>query len=138
MLFPFGFGLSYTTFEYSDIKVSADKIKDTDTVTVSFKIKNTGAVDGAEVAQVYVNDVESTIYRPVKELRAFKKVFLKAGEEKEVEIELSKRAFAFYNVEIHDWHVESGKYNILVGASSNDIRLKETIIRYRDYIKENF
>ncbi len=125
--FPFGFGLSYTTFEYSDIKVSADKIKDTDTLTVSFKIKNTGAVDGAEIAQVYVNDVESTIYRPVKELRGFKKVFLKAGEEKEVEITLDKRAFAYYNVNIGDWHVESGDFRILVGASSRDIKLEANI-----------
>ncbi len=125
--FPFGFGLSYTTFEYSDVKVSADKIKDTDTVTVSFKIKNTGNVDGAEVAQVYVNDVESTIYRPVKELRAFKKVFLKAGEEKEVSIELDKRAFAYYNVNIGDWHVESGDFKILVGASSRDIKLEANV-----------
>ena len=125
--FPFGFGLSYTTFEYSDIKVSADKIKDTDTVTVSFKVKNTGAVDGAEVAQLYVNDVESTIYRPVKELRGFKKVFLKAGEEKEVEITLDKRAFAYYNVNIGDWHVESGDFKILVGASSRDIKLEATV-----------
>ncbi len=125
--FPFGFGLSYTTFEYSDIKISADKIKDTDTVTVSFKIKNTGTVDGAEVAQVYVNDVESTIYRPVKELRGFKKVFLKAGEEKEVSIELDKRAFAYYNVNIGDWHVESGDFKILVGASSRDIKLEANV-----------
>ena len=125
--FPFGHGLSYTTFEYSDIKVSADNIKDTDTVTVSFKIKNTGDVDGAEVAQLYVNDVESTIYRPVKELRGFKKVFLKAGEEKEVEITLDKRAFAYYNVNISDWHVESGEFKILVGASSRDIKLEATI-----------
>ncbi len=125
--FPFGHGLSYTTFEYSDIKVSADKIKDTDTVTVSFKIKNTGDRDGAEVAQVYVNDVESTIFRPVKELRGFKKVFLKAGEEKEVEIELSKRAFAYYNVNLHDWHVESGAFKILVGASSRDIKLEANV-----------
>ncbi len=125
--FPFGFGLSYTTFEYSDIKVSADSIKDTDTVTVSFKVKNTGDVDGAEVAQLYVNDVESTIYRPVKELRGFKKVFLKAGEEKEVEITLDKRAFAYYNVNINDWHVESGEFKILVGASSRDIKLETTI-----------
>lgn len=125
--FPFGFGLSYTTFEYSDIKVSADKIKDTDTVTVTFKIKNTGDVDGAEVAQVYVNDVESTIYRPVKELRGFKKVFLKAGEEKEVSIDLDKRAFAYYNVNIGDWHVESGDFKILVGASSRDIKLEANV-----------
>lgn len=125
--FPFGFGLSYTTFEYSDIKVSADNIKDTDTVTVSFKIKNTGDVAGAEVAQLYVNDVESTIFRPVKELRGFKKVFLEPGEEKEVEIVLDKRAFAYYNVNIHDWHVESGEFKILVGASSRDIRLEASI-----------
>ena len=125
--FPFGHGLSYTTFEYSDIKVSTDKIKDTDEVTVSFKIKNTGSVDGAEVAQLYVSDIESTIYRPVKELKGFKKVFLKAGEEKEVSITLDKRAFAYYNVNINDWHVESGDFRILVGASSRDIKLEATV-----------
>ena len=125
--FPFGHGLSYTSFEYSDVKVSADKIKDTDTVTVSFKVKNTGDVDGAEVAQVYVNDVESTIYRPVKELRGFKKVFLKAGEETEISIDLDKRAFAYYNVDLQDWHVESGDFKILVGASSRDIKLEATV-----------
>ncbi len=125
--FPFGHGLSYTTFEYSDIKVSADNIKDTDTITVSFKVKNTGDVDGAEVAQLYVSDIESTIYRPVKELKGFKKVFLKAGEEKEVEITLDKRAFAYYNVNIGDWHVESGEFKILVGASSRDIKLETSI-----------
>lgn len=121
--FPFGFGLSYTTFEYSDIKLSKDKMKDTDTVTVSFKIKNTGSVDGAEIAEVYVADKESTIFRPKKELRGFKKVFLKAGEEKEVSVELSKRAFAFYNVELGDWMVETGEFDILVGSSSRDIKL---------------
>ncbi len=123
VLFPFGYGLSYTTFEYSDMKLSSDNIKDTDIVTVSFKIKNTGAVDGAEIAQVYVADKESTIFRPVKELKGFKKVFLKAGEEKEVSVDLSKRAFAFWNVNINDWMVETGEFDILVGASSRDIRL---------------
>ena len=125
--FPFGFGLSYTTFEYSDLKLSADSIKDTDTLTVSFKIKNTGSVDGAEVAELYVNDVKSTVYRPEKELRGFKKVFLKAGEEKEVSIDLDKRAFAFYNVNAHDWQVETGEFRILVGASSRDIKLEKSV-----------
>ncbi len=125
--FPFGHGLSYTTFAYSDLKLSADSIKDTDTVTVSFKVKNTGARDGAEVAEIYVSDKESTIYRPAKELKGFKKVFLKAGEEKEVSVTLDKRAFAYYNVNIHDWHVETGAFDILVGASSRDIRLTASV-----------
>ncbi|MCR5207571.1 MAG: glycoside hydrolase family 3 C-terminal domain-containing protein [Eubacterium sp.] len=125
--FPFGYGLSYTTFEYSDLAVSSDSIKDTDTLTVSFKIKNTGAVDGAEVAQLYVADKESTIFRPAKELRAFKKVFLKAGEEAEISFDLDKRAFAFFNVNTNDWFVESGEFDILVGASSADIKLSKTI-----------
>lgn len=127
VLFPFGFGLSYTTFEYSDMKLSSDRIKDADTVTVSFKIKNTGKVDGAEIAQIYVADKESTIFRPVKELRAFEKVFLKAGEEKEISVELSKRAFAFWNININDWMVETGEFDILIGASSREIRLSKTI-----------
>lgn len=127
VLFPFGYGLSYTTFEYSDLKLSAESLKDTDTLTVSFKIKNTGSVDGAEVAQVYVADKESTIFRPVKELKGFKKVFLKAEEEKEVEIKLDKRAFAFFNVEINDWMVETGEFDILVSASSRDVKLSATV-----------
>ena len=127
VLFPFGFGLSYTTFEYSDLKLSASSINDTDTLKVSFKIKNTGDRDGAEVAELYVAQENSTVYRPAKELRGFKKVFLKAGEEKEVEIELSKRAFAFYDVDLGDWHVETDDYKILVGASSRDIRLEGSV-----------
>lgn len=127
VLFPFGYGLSYTTFEYSGIKLSAKEINDTDTLKVSFTIKNTGDVDGAEIAQVYVADKESTIFRPKKELRAFTKVFLKAGESKEVTLELSKRAFAYYNVNLGDWHVESGDFEIMVGASSRDIKLTDTV-----------
>lgn len=125
--FPFGFGLSYTTFEYSDIKISANKINEYESLTVSCKIKNTGNYDGAEVVQLYVKDKESTIFRPEKELKAFKKVFLKKGEEKEIEFTLEKRAFAFYNVSIHDWCIESGEFDILVGSSSRDIRLADTV-----------
>ena len=127
VVFPFGYGLSYTTFEYSDIKLSADSIKDTDTLTVSFKVKNTGSVAGAEIAQVYVADKESTIFRPAKELKGYKKVFLNAGEEKKVSVELSKRAFAFYNVKIGDWCVESGDFDIIVAASSRDVKLTATV-----------
>ena len=124
VLFPFGYGLSYTDFKYSALKLSKKKIKDTDELTVSFKIKNTGKVAGAEIAQLYVRDCESTIFRPEKELRGFKKVYLEPGEEKTVELTLSKRAFAYYNINISDWHVESGEFEILVGASSRDIRLE--------------
>ncbi len=123
VLFPFGFGLSYTTFEYSDIAADKTSFCDTDTVTVRFKVKNTGALDGAEVAQLYVGAPESAIFKPEKELRAFQKVTLKAGEEKEVSLTLDKRAFAYYNVNIHDWHAESGTYTISVGSSSRDVRL---------------
>lgn len=125
--FPFGFGLSYTKFAYSGLKLSKKKIKDTDTLTVTFKVKNVGQVPGAEVAQVYVSDKESTIFRPEKELKGYKKVFLAPGEEKEVAIVLDKRSFAYYNVNISDWHVESGKFSILVGASSRDILLSADV-----------
>ncbi len=127
VLFPFGYGLSYTDFSYSDLKLSKKKMKDTDELTLTFKVKNTGKVRGAEITQIYVKDVESTVFRPEKELRAFKKIFLDPGEEKSVEISLSKRAFAYYNVNINDWHTESGDFEILVGASSRDIRLSATV-----------
>ena len=123
VLFPFGYGLSYTEFEYSDIKLSEDRIKDTDTLTVSCKVKNIGDCDGAETVQLYVSDCESTVFRPEKELRAFSKVYLEKGEEKTLSFTLSKRAFAYYNINISDWHVESGEFSILIGASSRDIRL---------------
>ncbi len=121
--YPFGHGLSYTTFKYSDIKLDKSEADENDEITVTFKVKNTGTVAGAEIAQLYVADKESTIFRPVKELKGFKKVFLEAGEEKEISISLGRRAFAFWNVNANDWTVESGAFEILVGASSADIRL---------------
>ena len=125
--YPFGYGLSYTSFEYSDLRLSATDIDEDDALEVCFKVKNTGSRDGAEVAELYVSDRVSSVFRPKKELRAFKKVFLKAGEETTVTLTLGKRAFAYYNVLISDWHVESGEFDILVGASSADIRLSATV-----------
>lgn len=117
--FPFGFGLSYTNFEYRDEKIS----KNNGSIVVSCKVKNTGDFNGAEVVQLYISDKTKTIHRPKKELKGFEKVFLKAGEEKEVSFDIKKRAFAHYNVQKRGWNVSSGKYEILIGASSNDIRL---------------
>ena len=125
--YPFGYGLSYTKFEYSNLKINKDKFKENENVEVSFTVKNVGDVDGAEIAQLYVGDVESTIFRPVKELKRFKKVFLKAGETAEIKFTLDSRCFSYYNVKINDWHVESGDFDILVGASSRDIKLQKRI-----------
>ncbi len=127
VLFPFGYGLSYTTFEYSDLRLSQDQISESDTLTATLKVKNTGEVAGKEIIQLYVRDVESSVFRPIKELKGFAKVELQPGEEKIVSIELGQRAFAFYNPELKDWQVESGKFEIMVGASSRDIRLKTTV-----------
>ncbi len=125
--YPFGYGLSYTQFEYSDIELSKKKISENDELTVTFKIKNTGDVAGAETAQLYVADNESTIFRPVKELKGFKKVFLEPGEEKKISLVLGRRDFAFWNVNVNDWTVESGSFDIIIGASSEDIRLTATV-----------
>lgn len=125
--FPFGHGLSYTNYEYSDLKLSASSISDSEELTVTFTIKNTGKVDGAEIAQVYVKDIESTIFREEKALKGFAKVYLKAGESKTVSVTLDKRSFAFYNTLVGDWTVESGDFEIMVGASSRDIKLNATV-----------
>ena len=127
VLFPFGHGLSYTTFEYSNLRTDKDSMKDTDGMEVSVDIKNTGKVAGKEVVQLYVADQESTVIRPIKELKGFEKVELAPGETKTVTFRLDKRAFAYYSVKIHDWHVESGKFTIMIGASSKDIRLTKEV-----------
>lgn len=127
VLFPFGYGLSYTTFDYQNLKVSADKIRDTDEVIVTVDVTNTGKMAGKEIVQLYVSDVESTVIRPVKELRDFAKVELAPGETKTVTFVLNKRSFAYYNTQIHDWHVESGKFLIMIGKSSKDIVLQTEI-----------
>ncbi len=122
--FPFGFGLSYTSFEYSDIKLKKKNLTKGEGAKVTFTIKNTGDVAGSEIAQVYVAKPESKIFRAPKELKGFVKIHLEPGEEKKVSVELDDRAFAFWNTATENWCVESGEYKILVGASSRDIRLE--------------
>ena len=117
--FPFGFGLSYTKFEYANLKIS-DK-------GVSFEVKNIGDVDGKEVAQLYVGLKNSEVIRPVKELKGFAKVALKAGESKKVEIAFDDKTFRYFNTATNKWEIEKGIYDIYVGASSDDIRLIGTI-----------
>lgn len=125
--FVFGHGLSYTQFQYDDIKVNLTEENEKINATVKFKITNIGEKEGAEVAQVYVNDVESSVKRPVIELKGFEKVKLMPGESKEVIVKLDKKSFAFYSDEENAWIVEEGKFNILIGSSSSDIRLEEAI-----------
>lgn len=125
--FPFGHGLSYTTFEYSNIRLSADRITEKDTVKVSLDIKNTGDVAGKEVVQIYVKDNTGVCSRPVKELKGFEKVYLEPGETKTVTICLDSRSFAWYSTDINGWFTGSGEYEILAGASSRDIRLSAVL-----------
>lgn len=125
--YPFGYGLSYTTFEYRDLQVSSGEMKDTDTLKVSLKVKNTGNRAGKEIVQLYVADKTGAASRPVKELKNFTKVFLNPGEEKTVDMELDKRSFAWYCTAIHDWYAATGEYEIIAAASSKDIRLTKTV-----------
>mgnify|MGYP001283541829 FL=1 len=123
-LFPFGHGLSYTEFGYSDLKLSDTELTDKDKLEVSLTVTNTGKVKGKEVIQLYVADKESTVQRPVKELKAFDKIELEAGESKSVNFTLNKRDFSYYSKVYDRWLAESGEFQILVGSSSRDIRLK--------------
>ena len=117
--FPFGFGLSYTTFAYSDLKASRD--------AVSFTLTNTGKRAGGEIAQVYLSAVNSGIFRPARELKGFAKVFLEPGESRTVTIPLDDKAFRYFNVKTNSWEVEGGEYSVQVGASVQDIRLTASL-----------
>jgi len=125
-LYPFGFGLSYTQFSYSNLVVNPPKSGESH-VEVRFRISNTGEVAGQEVAQIYVRDLHSSEPRPLKELKGFRKVMLAPGEEVTVQLELPASAFAFWSNAIHNWLVEPGDFEILVGSSSRDIRLKSQL-----------
>jgi len=125
-LFPFGHGLSYTDFQYSNLKISSKSITHTDSLTLNLTIKNIGQTDGAEVVQLYLQDHKSSVPRPVKELKSFTKVFLKAGEEKTVKLLLLPDAMKFWDVCSDSWKAEPGKFTVMVGSSSRDIRLKKS------------
>jgi beta-glucosidase len=125
-LYPFGFGLSYTTFAYSDLKVNTDQYASKGDVTVTFKIKNTGKYAGDEIAQLYVHDEFSSVATYVRKLRGFERVALQPGEEKQVTITLHSKDFSLINKEMKRV-VEPGWFDILVGASSEDIKLQERV-----------
>lgn len=126
-LFPFGYGLSYTTFEYSQLELSSDSITDKDELTLSITIKNTGAVAAKEVVQLYLRDEKSSLIRPEKELKKFAKVMLEPGQHKQVHFTLTGRDFSYFDPRRKMWIAESGYFNIQLGASSRDIRKSATV-----------
>ncbi|MBK7866443.1 MAG: glycoside hydrolase family 3 C-terminal domain-containing protein [Ignavibacteriales bacterium] len=124
--FPFGFGLSYTTFDYSDINISSDKLSKGGVVEVSLTVKNTGDFDGEEVVQLYIRDCVASLVRPMKELKDFKKIALKSGESKKVTFKIDEQKLAFYNEKL-EWVTEPGKFDIMIGSSSADIRQQSVL-----------
>lgn len=126
--FPFGHGLSYTTFEYSSLALSRTEMLAGERLDVTVKVKNTGDTDGAEVVQLYVSDSQHSAFRPEKELKDFAKISLRAGEEKQVSFRLDSRSFACYYPAAKDWLIPNGTYTILVGASSRDIRAQAKVV----------
>ena len=120
--FPFGHGLSYTTFEYSNAKAAKPSMTAAGTLKVSVDVENTGSVDGAEVVQLYIADPEASIDRPAKELKGFEKVFLKAGEKKTVTFEIDAEDLSYFDAEKHEWVAEPGEFQALLGSSSGDIQ----------------
>jgi beta-glucosidase len=120
-LYPFGYGLSYTTFEYGDIKLSKSKLKGDEKLTASVTLTNTGKVAGEEVVQLYIQDPAASISRPVKELKNFKKVLLQPGEKKDINIEITTNDLKFYNSDLkYDW--EPGDFIIYIGSNSRDVK----------------
>jgi beta-glucosidase len=126
-LYPFGHGLSYTSFEYSDLNISNEQFNENDILTVSFTLKNSGNIEGQEITQLYIHDVNASVPRPIKELKGFQKVNLKPGESKTIQLKLDKKDFSFWNPEIKDWYAEKGKFILNIGSSSKDIKLKKEV-----------
>ncbi|MEJ2053381.1 MAG: glycoside hydrolase family 3 C-terminal domain-containing protein, partial [Calditrichaceae bacterium] len=127
-LYPFGHGLSFTSFLYDNLSVSKEKFSQDDNLIVTVDIKNSGKLTGAETVQLYIEDVESSVQRPVKELKGFEKIILKPGESKIVEMVLSKEDFSFWNPGTQNWYAEKGRFKIHIGSSSADIKLSKEVI----------
>ncbi|MDR2647736.1 MAG: glycoside hydrolase family 3 C-terminal domain-containing protein [Oscillospiraceae bacterium] len=134
VLFPFGHGLTYTTFAYDDLVLSDDIIAPTDTITASVTITNTGNFDAAEIVQCYVGKPNTAVFRAAKELKGFAKVFLKAGQSERVTFTLNPRAFAYYHTGLKDWYCENGTYLVMIAASSADIRLQTELELVNDTV----
>jgi beta-glucosidase len=132
VLFPFGYGLSYTSFAYHHLRVSRHELTQPELVVVSVELTNTGTRFGQEVVQLYVHDVKSTVFKPTHELRGFAKIALKPGETGQVQFTLDDRAFAHYDPQAQAWLIESGDFELQIGASSRDIRLKDTVTVHGD------
>lgn len=126
--FPFGHGLSYTTFAYSSLRTDKSQISDTEKLNVSVKVKNTGKMAGKALVQLYVAAPDTELIRPIRELRGFEKIHLECKEEKTVSFELDNRAFAYWNAEIHDWYVEKGIYKIMIGENADDMALETEVM----------
>jgi len=126
-LYPFGYGLSYTDFQYSDMKLSSSNIQKSQSLTVSLKIKNIGKMDGEEVVQLYLSFPDSGIQRPIKKLKGFKRVMVKKGEAKDVEFEITPESFSYWDEVSNSFIVETGRVNVMLGSSSEDIRLKKLL-----------
>jgi len=126
-LFPFGFGLSYTSFAYTGISSNVAEMKDMDSVTVSVNVRNSGAIPGKEVVELYVHEQQGKVVQPEKELKHFSKIDLQPGEEKTVHFTLGYRDFAYFDASVHNWQVNTGNFDILVGGSSGDLPLKQTV-----------
>lgn len=127
-LFPFGFGLSYTNYAYSNLKLSANELSQNEKLTVTFDIKNTGKVDGSEIPQLYIRDIKSSVERPVKELKGFAKVMLKPGETKTVMLTVDNSALSFFDDKTKSFIAEPGEFEVLIGSSSQKIELKDKFL----------
>lgn len=124
--FPFGFGLSYTDFKYSNFNLSSDNLKGSQTLTINVNVANTGNFDGEEVVQLYIRDLFGKVVRPIKELKGFQKIFLKKGENKTVTFKLTPEDLKFYDDELnYDW--EAGEFEIMVGTNSSDVITKKIV-----------